>query len=110
VSPSYRNDTEVHVISVIFGDHIEIQYVEPTDARDGGRVTQQRVFTVDPEHEQYRSEVDALILAATDLVKELLEDWPHKPPLELVADDDDEDRGMGWANDRVVSDGPAQSG
>lgn len=95
MSESYTNDTQVAVLQVDLGeDEIVVTYQLSTDIRAGAMQQHQLAIL---RNEPYLEGIEDLVRAAESLVKDVLEDWPHKKVLEPEPDDDDDDdRGMGF--------------
>lgn len=88
---SYTDGTEVVISSIDIGeDTISIQYMQPTDVRDRGKVVQAHQIQINRRHKQYRDGLEALVEAADDLLRDVLGDWPHKEPYVPTGPDDDE--------------------
>lgn len=87
---SYTDSTEVAISSIdISEDRISIQFMQPGDVRDRGKVVQAHQIEIDRRHKQYRDGMDALVEAAEDLLRDVLSDWPHKEPYVPSGPDDD---------------------
>lgn len=88
---SYTDGTEVAISSIdISEDRISIQFMQPSDVRDRGKVVQAHQIEIDRRHKQYRDGMDTLVEAAEDLLRDVLGDWPHKEPYVPSEPDDDE--------------------
>lgn len=88
---SYTDDRQVRLYAIGIDEReITLTFMLSDDVRDGGKVAQQRMIAVRRRHPQYRDEIEALVEAAEDLVRDITQDWADKEPMKPDEEDDGE--------------------
>lgn len=95
--------SKFHVSSAIFtSEGVELSFMElPGDVRgQDGSIIQTRSMAVREDNPAYGDEVRALRDAVTELVEELVEDWPTTDVFAPDLDDQDDDDAEGMGSDQ----------